>query len=519
MADSSFLNKALGWIKSFLDSMPSPVDGYSIQDAKLNARDGEYSVLYQFASNPVKDETTGEALTDIHGNPLPLNVLISTTNVQEALKPILSGLNNIDDLAYSENEADRKKAVALLAVFLGEGRGEAPVEESFQMLESVEDIFAASDNKSDNAKGGLLGTKLTDVTTFPTEGYSYEGKVWSWAKIAGEYLKYALECQYPGKDFGAIENVALANCGKLIGEYLVKMKVIANADELKINVTNLIKPAMIRLQADLKTYYDAAYEKYVATKNIKDTSKEDREAAEQEEADKQAQAEQLAQEQEDAERMQRMEDMGFQFSKQISVKLQKVQGSIDLLGLQSNYSPSDTLDDIEDIIYQDEFINALPEEPQAFVIDVDDEGYDIEPCENCEIDPCGSLWSVMQNAIVMYRNMYTLHWMSKGNDMMKLHILSEELYGELIQEIDTLGELMVEKCGTVKSLDFEWTPIATKQYDFQEGLSVIKDFIQNYIDTIDYAYPNQTSDVQSTFDEWLRYWNKQLNYFVKGQEA
>jgi DNA-binding ferritin-like protein len=108
--------------------------------------------------------------------------------------------------------------------------------------------------------------------------------------------------------------------------------------------------------------------------------------------------------------------------------------------------------------------------------------------------------------------------MAKGNDMMKLHLLAEELYKELIEEIDTLGELMVEKCGTVKGLDFAWNPVTTREYEFQESLVIIKDFIQNYVDTIDYAYCNQTSDVQSTFDEWLRFWNKQMNYFIKNQE-
>ena len=102
---------------------------------------------------------------------------------------------------------------------------------------------------------------------------------------------------------------------------------------------------------------------------------------------------------------------------------------------------------------------------------------------------------------------------------MKLHIMAEEMYGELIQEIDTIGELLVEKQGTVPQLDFPCDYVPVQDYDFQTGLDQIKSLINMYIDCIDYAYCNQDSDVQSTLDEWLRYWNKQLNYFVERQEA
>jgi DNA-binding ferritin-like protein len=108
--------------------------------------------------------------------------------------------------------------------------------------------------------------------------------------------------------------------------------------------------------------------------------------------------------------------------------------------------------------------------------------------------------------------------MAKGNDMMKLHLLSEEMYEELIKEIDTLGELLVEKCGAVPSPEWCDTYLEIQAYEFQESLCILTQYIQSYIDALTFAYPNQASDVQSTLDEWLRYWNKQMNYFVKRQE-
>ena len=209
-------------------------------------------------------------------------------------------------------------------------------------------------------------------------------------------------------------------------------------------------------------------------------------------------------------------------TKQINVTLQKITGStsFNVTAIKANYNPSEVLSDMDEIISQQEFLDALPEEPTTYEIKVDDDGFDIEPCEECiECNPCESLCEVFKAGIRAYRNLYILHWMASGNDMMKLHNLSEDMYKELQSEIDTVGELLVEKQSTVPQLDFPCDYIAIQKYDFQTGLDHIKSLIQTYIDCIDYAYCNQDSDVQSTLDEWLRYWNKQLNYFVKGQEV
>lgn len=559
MADSNFsLNKILSWLKGFLASMPSPLPGWDMSDAKVKQDGDNFSSYFQFKSEGgLKDERTGKEISDVAGNAIELDVLLKTLNSQTVLSPLMSGLNNM-----SQN--DTKEGKALLDVLFGKESEsenkentdnteptdtEEPVdntntETTEQLVEDAsgatsisdtkQNIFAADLNKryeQAKSKGtGLLGVDLSSYTAKSLANdpviANYDNKDWSWGKIATEYLTYALECQIPGDDYGSIDGVSLDQCSKLISEYLLNRNVIGDVSEVQVNVTTLILPILGRMQSALATYFVDAYKKNPGIQEVED-------AVYKEEAPK-PEPETVAvfdpegnfaehvdiSTPEGQAHLQELQSRGYSImeSKKISIKLKKINGSIDLLGLKSNYSPTETLDDLDDIIYQDEFMGALSEEPQSYSINVDDEGYDIEQCEECEVDPCTSLNSVMNTAIIMYRNLYVLHWMAKGNDMMKLHILTEELYGELIQEIDTLGELLVEKCGTVQNLDFEWTPIAVRDYEFQESLILLKDFIQNYIDTIDYAYPNQTSDVQSMFDEWLRYWNKQLNYFVKGQE-
>lgn len=479
------ISKVLGWLKGFLSKMKSPLAGFDLDDVKVNSSDNgdSFSSLFQLTNASLKDRRTGEDLTDISGNKINLGILLKVFNASEVFNDLLVAMNAV-------NFIDNKE---LMDVLLGKDRD--------------------SDGYVQNNGKGLLGADITKLNT--TSFGTYRGKDWRWDAIADEYLKYALECQSPGKDHGAIENQSLNMVSKLIGEYLTMVGVIASAGEIDINEYVLVTPLLLSIQAWLAKYYVNAYNKYVK----KDTDQtENNEGSE--ESEEQPQEEQPAEEPNaDTEENGGTENMGTNSSRHISTRLRKIQGSVDVLALESNYNPSDTLADLDDIVFQEEFLNTLTEDPQSFNIEVDDDGYDIEQCDNCEVDFCESLAEVFRQGIRFYRNLYILHWMAKGNDMMKLHIMSEEMYGEIIQEIDTLGELLVEKCGQVVPLDFECNYLEIRPYEFQESLDILKANIQMYIDTIDYAYPNQTSDVQSTLDEWLRYWNKQMNYFVKGQEA
>ena len=520
MAKFSF-SRVLSLLKGFLREMQSPLYGYDIQDVKLNTNEDSYAALFQFKASTGSDKLG--KVTNIKGEDIPLSILIKVINSKEVFAPILSGLNNI---TTSGNDKETKDLFNLL---LGDRdpNGEYKIDNT---LES-----AKARGKDGSMKGGLLGIDLTKVKTLPTAGLTYANRFWSWQNIAEQFLRYSLECEAQGKDYGAIENQAYKDCSKLISEYLAKVELVASPDEVKIDTYPLVLPILVAIQGKLQEYYSAAYEKYDDAKYIEPTFED----LVDEDEYNQAQQEQAAKEQAQAEQAQAdnllnnaetanfrpgpsaTQGKGMFNNMQIKVKLQKIQGSEDLsvLGLQSTCPPANTLDYIDDIINQEEFWDAITEEPQTFAINVEDDGYEIEQCEDCEFDPCDSLQEVFKAGIRAYRNLYIIHWMSNGNDMMKLHLLAEEMYEELIKEIDTIGELLVEKCGTVPQLDFPCDYVAVQNYDFQTGLDHIQSLINMYIDCIDCAYPNQTSDVQSTLDEWLRYWNKEMNYFVKRQEV
>ena len=573
---SSLLSKLLGTLKSFLKSMTSPFNGYDMEDAKVNSKDGEYSVLYRFAGdtftqdkegnieevqNNLMTESGDTGLTDIKGNVIQLDVLLSTINVKQAIAPLLSGLNNLQNLdtgnsnsssdtsdngnstntqstdtQSTNQQADNQQQAATGTTTIKNKVAITCAEDNQQALKDASDLLIVllgkdrtEGNHVDNSletaisKGkGLLGVNLANNNALPDDDVSYANMGWSWKTIAGSYLRYALECLVPNQDYGSIADIELSKSSDLVAEYLMRLNIIQNKDEIKIDINNFVRPILIRLQSDLQDYYQSAYEKYDILKDIPEVEEQSApepepkpESEEQNDADTSTETEDIYDVDQNA------EDTSMFDSKQITVKLRKIQGSTDfeLLGLKSNYSPKETLDDLDDVISQDDFLLALPEETQTYSIDVDDDGYDISVCEDCEIGPCESQGEILKTAITFYRNLYILHWMAKGNDMMKLHLMTEEMYGELIQEIDTLGELMVEQCGTVISPSFGCDYLEIRSYEFQEGIHIIEDYIQGYIDIIDYAYPNQTSDVQSTLDEWLRYWNKQIKYFVIRQEV
>lgn len=495
MADKLFdVHKLKSFIDKFFKSFSQFIDGYEVKESDIKAKSGQ-------VTNSLDLAPTREI-------PYNMHIELSATNIGKIFKDELKfidslSVNGIKSDARVRNHLKDLTGIALLP----SGENGISYDEEGDLYQRFNEISVKS---IEARQAGLLGTPLDNTTTLDNLG--------PWKDIAFNKLIYSLLCRADALDTGEIENQNLTDCVRWISKYIEyvsgsieKDKQLSHKEKIKL-ADNINNTALILVIPILKTIQDQLKERYQDKLNS-DLALD--------EFIKQPKAEtENSESKESEEANEEMKNTPAESSKHINFTLKKIQASneLEILSLDSNYLPGDTLDDIDNIINQEEFLSELTEEPQTFAISVDDEGFDIAPCEECEIDPCASLNSVMNTAIIMYRNLYVLHWMAKGNDMMKLHLLTEELYSELIQEIDTLGELLVEKCGTVQNLDFEWTPIAVRNYEFQESLVILKDFIQNYIDTIDYAYPNQTSDVQSTLDDWLRYWNKQMNYFIKNQE-
>lgn len=544
-------NFSIGKIQSLVDKLfklfSNFIDGYDVKDSNVAKESGGVrSTLVLKGEGPEGAD---------------LRVDLIATNVGSVFKEITSDIRGLtalgvikepeeqddddyaDDIAQGLADYDAsveisdnpiygaatlsKEAVDVLKLLLGAN--------CVEKQDDIGNITYTGDITLDTAiknGSGILGIDLAKVAT---KG-KLNSKEFDWWRIkAFDQLRYTLVCEAGNYDAGKVSNAKLTDCVTWITKYtnIISGKSSEEGEskqqtrEDKLNQSRnintsallLVTPILEVIQQELRKIYQdrlnseaSELDKLIPgnePQEGEDTSTFDETALQEtEEA-----AEQAAQSQQTGD--------GTTATQHIGITLKKIQASDELaiLRLASDYNPSDTLSDVDEIINQEEFLNTLTEEPQAFDIAVDEDGFDVEPCETCpECSPCESLCEVFKAGIRAYRNLYILHWMSHGNDMMKLHNLSEEMYEELQGEIDTIGELLVEKQGTVPQLDFACDYIPVQQYDFQTGLDQIKSLIQMYIDCIDYAYCNQDSDVQSTLDEWLRYWNKQLNYFVKGQE-
>lgn len=524
MASESLFNFNIGSLlkkifNNFTRSFESLFYGYDMYDYEISNDSGKPTEVLKCKPKGASEDVT-------------LETRISAINVGEVFKREYNVIKKLTAGKIKKNKETRDVIKELTGADLSESVGTGDYIYQKQLKNNEMHVFndislkAAMDNKT-----GLLGIDLETCTSDTAE---------TWFDIAFDKLRYELICSTNREtdDIGKVSNQDLLKCVDWIHKYIDHIgnagddrqlsheeKVsqennvnLHNSDEEESieDAFNLIRPILLDIQAELRKAYQKQLNSELSLDKLIPQDEDNQEDAQNKET-----SEENANPENNSEETKDMNEQSTSASAHINITLRKIQASddIDVLLLEANCPPSDTLTYVDDIINQDEFFDTLTDEPQSYSIDVTDEGYDIEQCdEQLKCDSCKILEEVFFAAIQAYRNLQIVHWMSSGPDMMKIHTMSEEMYDELSEEIDTLGELLVEKCGTIPQLDFPCEYIDIKKYDLQSGLDAIKIVISPYIDVIDYAYPNQTSDVQSTLDEWLRYWNKQLNYVVKGQE-
>lgn len=397
-------------------------------------------------------------IKDAEGNPIYLTILLSATNIKDIVNDFINPILEYDN-AIQSGDADR-------------------IDSTTEDAKAGIDILYGDD--------GLLSQELSDGTT-------PEQLPKSWQELA-QRLAYSLTCKSPNKDDGSISGQSISNVVKLVAEYMEKVGITQFVSEIKIDPNVLILPILKPIYQWLYEYMVPVMNRIVNYENSKDSI-------------------------DDIVESEVIEEMNA--SKQIKVVLQKISGStnVEMLGIKANYEPGLALTDLDELLNDEQFTTIIMENPQTYTIAPTETDFDISV--DPEILPRmseDSLATLFKQAICLYRNLYMLHWLSIGDDMMKLHNLTEDLYSVLIGQVDTIGELLVELTGTIPNVyDIPAPAFETRNYTFEDGICTLIDMVQNYIDYMDITYPNQTKDVQAMMDEWLRYWTKQLNYFLKRQ--
>ena len=514
----SLLGKLLGALKGIFSKIPSYMADCTVSDINVEVDNGIYKSITKLTSDKIKTN---------NGQPLQLEVGIAAKNVNdsELYKTCINGLTEAESAnAFDGNNANIVNAIqALLGINLTpETSDTSDVEEPDvdEVADNIDDTFGEDYDASSNISEDLQSILGADTDTERLSSASAQPdsllapidinaklpKVWQ--DFMQKDIVYDLKCQCPGYSAGWVTDKPYNQIITMIAYYPVTCGATSQTvnpydtqgtygngqagteGEFKVNPTNLILPIVLAIQEYLKNYFDSI------CNTIYGEPADDYDAADDPMS----------------------EDTSMFDSKQINIKLQKITGSTDveLLGIKSNFNPGEALDVVDDVLASPEFLDLVTETPQSYEVLVDDEGYDVNPCTDLIVDPNENLTQLFIQANQFSRNLHMIHWLSIGNDMEKLHIKAEELYGELDQEIDLLAELIVEKTGTIIDINKieTWNTVGTQDRTFQQGIECIKQYAQSFIDYIDITYPNQPSDVQSILDDWLRYWNKQLNYFI-----
>ena len=492
------LKSILDTIRNMINNIPSCMSGFDVSESTANVNGDIFISERQLVSDEIKD---------VNDNPLTLNISIAATDVltNKDIKLVIDGLKAAElTQSYTKQSGTIIDALKLL---LGLDIKELPDDTK------ITSALATGDDC-------LLSPALSDKTT------NLNSK---WKSIATQ-LSYSLQCQCPGFTPGTINNKSYNEILSLISVYPKKCGAVADNipdTTFKCNPVTLVLPIFMIIQDYLKRMLDSTSDmigdkitdnpdksKENSKGNGENSAGNENNGNPEDEPDMDALADQLINNETGG--------VGAMESTRINVKLKKITASsdIELLGIQTESNPGEALDVVDDILTNPDFTDLITETPQSYEICVDEEGYDVNPCEDLIVHPEETLKQLFIQAIQFSRNLHMIHWLAIGNDMEKLHIKAEELYGELDQEIDLLAELIVEKTGTIVDINKieTWNTVGTHDKTFQQGIECIKQYAQSFIDYIDITYPNQPSDVQSILDDWLRYWYKQTNYFITREQ-
>lgn len=547
----SLLGKLLGALKGIFSKIPSYMADCTVSDINVEVDNGIYKSITKLTSDKIKTN---------NGQPLQLEVGIAAKNVNdsELYKTCINGLTEAESAnAFDGNNANIANAVKTLLGIDISSKSDDQSNQADPFAEQQSNWFQndgvpldLDNGLSSNIPNNLQSISCTEQSSDRLSSASAQPdsllapidinaklpKVWQ--DFMQKDIVYDLKCQCPGYNAGWVTDKPYSQIITMLSYYPVVCGATSQSinpynaqgtygngqagteGEFKVNPTNLVLPIVLAIQEYLKNYFDSvcneiygdqqeSQEQPPQDDNGQNTNDQNTENnPEGNNADNTA----------DNTETTEGEQQPVPSSKKLNIKLQKITGStdIDLMAIQANFNPGEALTVVDDVLASPDFLDLVTETPQSYEVLVDDEGYDVNPCTDLIVDPNENLTQLFIQANQFSRNLHMIHWLSIGNDMEKLHIKAEELYGELDQEIDLLAELIVEKTGTIIDINKieTWDTVGTQDRTFQQGIECIKQYAQSFIDYIDITYPNQPSDVQSVLDDWLRYWNKQLNYFI-----
>lgn len=121
------------------------------------------------------------------------------------------------------------------------------------------------------------------------------------------------------------------------------------------------------------------------------------------------------------------------------------------------------------------------------------------------------------SAVLAANDIHHIHFNVKGYGFDRIHVVSDEYYNKLREEVDELAELSIEKGQPIPNLSLagkivEW-PIQTDlKYSYDSAVRAICKVLNMYVNGLTELRNTVESDVASKLDEFIRFWNKELHY-------
>lgn len=120
-------------------------------------------------------------------------------------------------------------------------------------------------------------------------------------------------------------------------------------------------------------------------------------------------------------------------------------------------------------------------------------------------------------AAVAANDIHHIHFNVKGQGFDKIHMVTDEYYHRLNNEVDDLTELAIEKGHHVPNLTLagkviEWPIQSELSYSYDSATRAICKVLSMYVNYLKALRDSAESDVASKVDEYIRFWSKELHY-------
>lgn len=202
---------------------------------------------------------------------------------------------------------------------------------------------------------------------------------------------------------------------------------------------------------------------------------------------------------------------GIKTSKKLNVRLQKVSAAtgdeIILSGIYGDYAIPEANAILEDILVDDAFAESIPKEPTGYAITEIDDEYDVELEDFIYGDIVSqSLNAILCAAVKFNMEIQLARWETIFNK--DLSYTMGDLLWESQRNVDRFGVLLIQNCSEVVNpygnSPEQWLDMCEytiPHSPIEVGVEYIQGVISEYIDVLDYYYPNFSHDVQYELDQ------------------